>query len=95
MADPAVAPDTNLPPGITEEFSALLDVPLRVVLEVGRRTMKVREILMLQPSSLLEISKSAGENLDVYVNDKLVAFGEVLEIDTKAGIRLTDFVVQS
>lgn len=95
MAEPGATHETQLAAGIVEEFSGLFDVPMRVVLEVGRRTMKVREILMLKPDSLLEITKSAGENLDLYINDRLVAFGEVLEMDGRAGIRLTDFIGQS
>jgi flagellar motor switch protein FliN/FliY len=95
MAEPGGTHETQLAAGIVEEFSELFDVPMRVVLEVGRRTMKVREILLLKPDSLVEITKSAGENLDLYINDRLVAFGEVLEMDGRAGIRLTDFIGQS
>jgi flagellar motor switch protein FliN/FliY len=71
-----------------EEY--LLDIPLRVTIELGRRTMRVREILQLKQDSVLDLPKSAGENLDVYVNGRLVAYGEVLEMEARTGIRLTD-----
>ncbi len=86
------APNTTELPA---EFSDFLDVPMRITLELGRRTSKVREILLLKPDSVLEVAKSAGENVDVYINGRLVAFGEILEEEGKAGIRLTDFNVHS
>jgi flagellar motor switch protein FliN/FliY len=52
--------------------------------------MKIREILQLQLSSIIELPKSAGENVDVLINDRLIAFGEVLELEGSTGIRLTD-----
>jgi flagellar motor switch protein FliN/FliY len=76
-----------------DEFADYLDVPMHVTLEIGRRNMQVREILNLKPNSVVQIMKAAGENIDVYINGKLIAFGEILELDNKAGIRLTDFHV--
>ena len=76
---------------IVEEMRQLLDVPLKITIQLGHRTMKVREILQLQQSSIVELPKSAGENIDIYINGKLVAFGEMLEMEGSAGIRLTDF----
>jgi flagellar motor switch protein FliN len=73
-----------------EEIQYLLDIPLTVTIELGRRTMRVREILQLKQDSVLDLPRSAGENLDVYVNGRLVAYGEVLEMDARTGIRLTD-----
>lgn len=95
MAENPVRPETNAAAGILEEFSEYLDVPMRVAIEIGRRNMQVREILQLKPDSIVEIDKAAGENLDVYINSRLIAFGEILEMEGKAGIRLTDFVVQN
>ena len=95
MSDSLVRADAKTTASVLEEFSEFLDVPMRVALEVGRRDMKVREILRLKPESIVEVPKSAGENIDVYVNGKLVACGEILEMEGKAGIRLTDFVVQN
>lgn len=80
--------------GILQEFADALDIPMRITLEVGRQRMQVREILQLKPESVIEVGKSAGENVDVYINGKLVAFGEILDVENKAGVRLTDFFVQ-
>jgi flagellar motor switch protein FliN/FliY len=95
MAENSVRPETNAAAGILEEFSEYFDVPMRIAIEIGRRNMRVREILQLKPDSIVEISKAAGENLDVYINNRLIAFGEIIEMEGKAGIRLTDFVVQN
>jgi flagellar motor switch protein FliN len=72
------------------EVSHFLDVPLKITIQLGNRNIKIREILQLKSDSVLELPKSAGESLEVYVNGKLVAFGEVLEMEGNAGIRLTD-----
>ena len=95
MAEDPVRPDDRPPAGLPEEFSDFLDVPMRITMEVGRRNMKVREILLLKPDSIVEVPKSAGENVDVFINGKLVAFGEILEMEGKSGVRLTDFYVQN
>jgi flagellar motor switch protein FliN len=95
MEDSAVRTEARSTQEVMDEFSELLDIPLSISLEVGRRRMKVREILLLKQESVVEVPKSAGENIDIYVNGRLVAFGEILEMEGKAGIRLTDFVSQN
>jgi flagellar motor switch protein FliN len=80
----------HVEPKYSDEIQYMLDVPLRITIELGRRTMKVREILQLKPESVVDLPKSAGENLDIYVNGKLVAYGEVLEMEARTGIRITD-----
>ena len=87
----AARPDAPKVVAILEEFADFLDIPLRITLDVGRRSMKVREILQLKSKSIVVVPKSAGENIDIYVNGRLVAFGEILEMEGRAGIRLTDF----
>jgi flagellar motor switch protein FliN/FliY len=82
-------------PGRSYEVTHLLDVPLKVTIELGRRSMKVREILHLAQSSIVEFPKSAGESMDIFINGKLIGTGEVVELEGNAGIRLTDFVVNS
>jgi flagellar motor switch protein FliN len=74
-----------------EELHHFLDIPLKISIQLGTRFMKVRDILQLQASSIIELPKSAGENVDILINDRLVAFGEVLELEGCTGIRLTDF----
>ena len=73
------------------ELHHFLDIPVRVSIHLGTRTMKVRDILQLQASSIVELPKSAGENVDILMNNRLIAFGEVLELEGCTGIRLTDF----
>ncbi len=73
-----------------EELHHFLDVPMKITVQLANRAMKVRDILQLQPSSIVELPKSAGENVDILVNERLIAFGEVMELEGSTGIRLTD-----
>ena len=70
----------------------ILDIPLKVTVELGRARMSVRDILQLAQGSVVELSKFAGEPLEVFVNDRLVARGEVVTVNEKFGIRLTDIL---
>jgi flagellar motor switch protein FliN/FliY len=74
-----------------EELQHFLDIPVRITIQLGKRNMKVRDILELQPRSIIELPKSAGENVDILMNERLIAFGEVLQLEGSTGIRLTDF----
>jgi flagellar motor switch protein FliN/FliY len=73
-----------------DEFAQFLDVPMKIRVEVGRRNMKVRDILTLHRESVFNLAKSAGENIEVFVNGKLMAYGEVVEMEGNTGIRITD-----
>ena len=95
MADTPVQTEMEAATEVMKEFVEFFDVPMYITLEVGRRALKVRDILQLKPESIIEVPKSAGENIDVYVNNRIVAFGEILEMDGKTGIRLTDFVTRT
>ncbi|HYK88141.1 MAG TPA: FliM/FliN family flagellar motor switch protein [Acidobacteriota bacterium] len=75
---------------ILAEASHYLDVPLKVSILLGNREMKIREILRLRLNSIIELPKSAGENIDIYINGRLIAFGEVIDMEGNARIRLTD-----
>src|SRR3954463_8163030 len=70
----------------------ILDIPLKVTVELGRSKMAIRDILQLAQGSVVELSKFAGEPLEVLVNDKLIARGEVVVVNEKFGIRLTDII---
>ncbi|MEI3604606.1 flagellar motor switch phosphatase FliY [Pseudogracilibacillus sp. SE30717A] len=72
----------------------LLDIPLKVTVELGRTKQTVEDILDLSPGSVLELDKLAGEPVDVLVNNKLIAKGEVVVIDENFGVRVTDIVSQ-
>jgi len=80
----------NLPPVQSLDF--ILDVPLKVTVELGRARMAVKEVLQLTQGSVVELGKFAGEPLEVFVNEKLIARGEVVVVNEKFGIRLTDII---
>ncbi len=70
----------------------LLGVNLKVTVELGRTRMTIEEILQLGPGSVVELDKLAGEPVDVLINDRLIARGEVVVIDDRFGVRITDVV---
>lgn len=70
----------------------ILDIPLRVTVELGRTKMPVSELLNLTQGSVIELSKLAGEPMEVLVNDKLIARGEAVVVNEKFGVRLTDII---
>lgn len=73
----------------------LYDVPLQVSVEVGRSTILLRDLLKMGEGYVIELDKIAGEPLDLYVNDRLIARGEAVLVDDKFGIRLTEVVSTS
>jgi flagellar motor switch protein FliN len=81
---------TGQPPVQSLDF--ILDIPLKVTVELGRSKMSIREILQMAQGSVIELSKFAGEPLEVLVNEKLIARGEVVVVNEKFGIRLTDII---
>lgn len=70
----------------------VLDIPLQVTVQIGSTRMLIRELLQLGQGSVIELNKLAGEPMEVLVNNKLVARGEVVVVNEKFGIRLTDVV---
>src|SRR5574337_1129750 len=70
----------------------ILDVPVTLAMEVGRTRISIRHLLQLNQGSVVELDRAAGEPLDVFVNGTLVAHGEVVVINEKFGIRLTDVI---
>lgn len=76
----------------TENIDLLLDVPLEVTVELGRTTKSIKEILDFTPGTIIELNRLAGEPIDVLVNGKFVAKGEVVVIEDAFGIRVTDII---
>ena len=70
----------------------ILDIPLQVTVELGRTTMPIFDLLQLGQGSIIELNKMAGEPLEILVNQKLIAKGEVVVVNEKFGIRLTDVI---
>jgi flagellar motor switch protein FliN/FliY len=85
-AQPAVDPKRSL------DLDFILDIPLTLNVELGRNRMLISDLLQLGQGSVIELSKLAGEPMDVYVNQRLIARGEVVVVNEKFGIRLTDIV---
>ncbi len=86
---PAETKSNNVP---FHSLDFILDIPLKVTVELGRSKMSIRDVLQLAQGAVVELSKFAGEPLEVLVNDKLIARGEVVVVNEKFGIRLTDIL---
>ncbi len=76
-------------------LDVILDVPVSLSLEVGRTRMPIRNLLQLNRGSVVELERGAGDPLDLYVNGTLIAHGEVVVINDRFGVRLTDVVSPS
>jgi len=76
-------------------LGVILEVPVTLSMEIGRTQISIRNLLQLNQGSIVELDRFAGEPLDVLVNGTLVAHGEVVVINDKFGIRLTDVISQS
>lgn len=73
----------------------LLDIPLNVTVELGRTKRSIKQILELSKGSIIELDKLAGEPVDIFINSKKVAKGEVVVIDENFGVRVTDIMSQA
>ncbi|MED1794410.1 flagellar motor switch phosphatase FliY [Brevibacillus nitrificans] len=80
--------------GEEQNLNLLLDIPLQVTVELGRTKKLIREILDLSAGSIIQLDKLAGEHVDILVNNKLIAKGEVVVIDENFGVRVTDIISQ-
>jgi flagellar motor switch protein FliN/FliY len=87
-----LGPKAAAAPGQELNLNLILDVSVTLALEVGRARMPVRELLQLAPGAIVELDRLASEPLDVLVNGVRIARGEVVVVDEKFGIRLTDVV---
>ena len=94
QADPA--PITQLDDDATPKFDVdldmVLDIPVTISMEIGRTQINIRNLLQLSQGSVVELDRLAGEPMDVLVNDTLIAHGEVVVVNDKFGIRLTDVI---
>ncbi|MBL4765505.1 MAG: flagellar motor switch protein FliN [Colwellia sp.] len=75
-------------------LDTILDIPVTISMEVGRSNISIRNLLQLNQGSVVELDRVAGEALDVLVNGTLIAHGEVVVVNDKFGIRLTDVISQ-
>lgn len=77
------------------KLDVILDIPVTLSMEVGRTQISIRNLLQLNQGSVVELDRLAGESLDVMVNGTLIAHGEVVVVNDKFGIRLTDVISQT
>lgn len=89
--------DTSKPISQDEmrKLDTILDIPVTISMEVGRSKINIRNLLQLNQGSVVELDRIAGEALDVLVNGTLIAHGEVVVVNDKFGIRLTDVISQT
>ncbi len=80
------------PAQMQRDMDFLLDIPLEITVELGRTRMFIKDLLQLGQGSVIELDKIAGEPMEILVNGKLVARGEVVVVNEKFGIRLTDII---
>lgn len=77
------------------DMDMVMDIPVTISMEIGRTRISIRNLLQLSQGSVVELDRLAGEPMDVLVNDTLIAHGEVVVVNDKFGIRLTDVISQS
>ena len=92
LANEIRAGDDSLNKLKVQNLDFILDIPLKVSVELGRTSVVIKDLLQLGQGSVLELDKLAGEPLEVLVNGKLVARGEVVVVNEKFGVRLTDII---
>ena len=88
----AFAPGSISPALQSENIDLIMDVPLEVTVELGRTSKSIQEILDFTPGTIIELNKIAGEPIDILVNGKYVAKGEVVVIEENFGVRITDII---
>jgi flagellar motor switch protein FliN/FliY len=77
-----------------DEIAHIRDVTVEVEVELDRKVITVSEILELQPGSVIRMTRSAGENIDILVGGALIGFGEIVIIEDTVGVRITDFCTE-
>jgi flagellar motor switch protein FliN/FliY len=83
-----MTPELTVP---EDKLARVADVPVEIDVEMDRRILTMREILALEEGSLIGTTRSAGENIDIYIGGALVGFGEIVVIENMIGVRITDF----
>ena len=96
-------PDGSIPAGVEassntalrgiDSLGFVMDVPVELTVVIGRKSMKIGEILRLGPGSVLELDKASGEPLDIFANGRLIARGEAVVVGERYGVRLTEVLV--
>ena len=91
MDNNAAVPETATSPnGFQANIDMLMDVPLTVTIELGRTEMTLKQALELNQGSVIELSRLAGDPIDIFVNERLIARGEAVVVDDKFAVRITE-----
>ena len=90
--DATVSAETEQPSRGAADLEAVFDVPVKVSAVLGRAQMDVGELLNLGPGTVLELDRKVGEAIDIYVNNRLVARGEVVLVEDKLGVTMTEII---
>jgi flagellar motor switch protein FliN/FliY len=88
----AYSPDEDQGSRVAADLEAVFDVPVQVSAVLGRSRMDVGELLRLGPGTVLELDRRVGEAIDIYVNNRLVARGEVVLVEDKLGVTMTEII---
>ena len=96
LSDPpeTTAPIVAAPPVEMGDFHLIRDVEVEITLEIGRRRMRVADVLRLGPGQTIELPKAAGEPVDTYVNGQLLGRGEVAVVSDRYGVRITELITR-
>jgi len=87
-----LAPANSNGGGDHSSIDMLMDIPLKITVELGRARMVVRDVLNLQSGSVVELDRMAGEVVNILINERLIAKGEVVVVDDKFGVRITEMI---
>jgi flagellar motor switch protein FliN/FliY len=92
---PAVPVEASSPSALRgiDSLGFVMDVPVELTVVIGRKAMRIGEILRLGPGSVLELDKASGEPLDIFANGRLIARGEAVVVGERYGVRLTEVLV--
>src|ERR1700739_3544588 len=91
-APPPPAKPDGAVPRIASDLEAVFDVPVKVSAVLGRSRMEIGDLLKLGPGTVLELDRKVGEAIDIYVNNRLVARGEVVLVEDKLGVTMTEII---
>jgi len=88
----SIAPEPDTTPRSAADLEAVFDVPVQVSAVLGRARMDVGDLLRLGPGAVLELDRKVGEAIDIYINNRLVARGEVVLVEDKLGVTMTEII---
>ena len=89
---PPTAPEDSMSPKMASDLEPVLDVPVHVSAVLGRTRMDIGNLLKLGPGTVLELDRKVGESIDIFVNNRLVARGEVVLVEDRLGITMTEII---